>query len=180
MMKEVFGLIGNDWEKIPQNYRYLLLAGGFFVFNSWLLDHWNESRSWIYWGLDFPQISYFIGLILIVLGFTILVFRQFMVFANIWNLRRKYPISGVNKDFYIFNFGDPWYLFDNRSKQYFHIVPYSTVRDLHFEGLNISVQFDKGKIAEFVPGLAMDVRVGKGKWISIDKFSNAGIINTKK
>lgn len=168
-MRDVLNFLSNDWQKIPQNYRFLLLAGSFFILNAWLVDHWTKDIHFL--GSLLSVISYYSGLILVILGLILLVIKQFWGFFKIIYYRNKYKVNKNGKDFNIISFGNPWYLFDKKKKKYYHIEPYETVQDLQFEGLNIVAN------SEFNSHLGIQIK--KNKYLYVKNYLYAGKINTR-
>jgi hypothetical protein len=168
-MKDFIGFLSKDWQEIPQNYRLLLIAGSFFIFNAWLVDHWTSKDQFL--GSILSLWSYYSGLVLIIVGLILLVIKQFWGFLKILYYRSKFRVSKSGRDYFIINFGDPWYLFDKKDKKYYHIEPYGTVQDLRFEGLNI--------VAQSAFGINIGVQVKKNVWLYVNKYQYAGKINTR-
>jgi len=131
-MKDFFNILTDDWKKIPANYRFLILSGGFLIFNSWLLDNWGSANIYLFWGLDIRAIGYSIGLTLILVCFFIIFVKQLLYFKKLLIYRAKYPLKNLNKGFFIISFRGYVVLFDKKTKKYHHVVPFATAQDLLF------------------------------------------------
>lgn len=132
---QIFNFFTDDWQKIPQNYRFLIIVGLFLIINSWFLDHWGSKTIYLFWGWDIRFVGYSIGLSIILLTFAIIVVRQFLYFKKLILYRIKYPLSKLDKDFYLIWFtAGKLYLFDRKEKKYYHILPWETAQDLLFVG----------------------------------------------
>lgn len=167
------GFLSEDWNKLPQNFRYFILAGGFLIFNSWLLDHWGQGGERYLKSFDFAYWGYWLGLLIIILGIFVLIIKQFTGYANIIWLRRKYPISKLNKDFYIYSFNGKWMLYDKKTLEYFHIHPWETVVDLRWQG------WENGLPLDFQPENKPQIPIGKTtKLLDTGKYKYGGSINT--
>lgn len=127
-----FDIFVDDWKKIPANYRFFILAGGFLIFNSWLLDHWGLQKVYLFWGKDIRSIGYSIGLTLILFCFFLIILKQLLFFKSLIIYRAKYPLGKLNKVFFLISFQGYVVLFDKKSKKYHHIVPFETAQDLLF------------------------------------------------
>lgn len=172
-MSDIINLLADDWKKIPQNYRYLIIGGAFFIFNSWLVDHWGSYSYKYLLTIDIGLISYYVGLILIIIGFIILIGKQIFSYANVLNLRRKYPVSKIYKDFVIVSFNGKWILFDKKTKEYHHLVPWETVQDLQFVSWETYVNYG------FDPNSKNMINLNNKKKIDISKYKIGGSINTR-
>lgn len=169
-----FNLIKDDWKKIPANYRFLILAGSFLIFNSWLLDHWGSENVYLFWGFDIRALGYSVGFTLILFSFLFLVFKQFLYFKAGLMYRKKYPIRKLNKDFFLISFRGYAVLFDKKTKKYHHIVPYETAQDLLFVDQWTYI----GK--SFPPEPTYLLRVGTSNLSHEFKlFTDGGAINTR-
>lgn len=133
-MKAFFEFLSNDWNKIPQNLRYILWFGIFLIFNSWLLDHWGLNETYLFWGWDLRQFGYSLGTTAIIIAFIFLVLKQFAPFAKVIWYRRKYPLNSINKSYYLIWFNGKLYLFDKKKREYCHVYPWGTAQDLKFVG----------------------------------------------
>lgn len=122
----------DDWKKIPANYRFLIIAGIFLIFNSWLLDHWGSEHIYLFWGYDIRSLGYSLGLTLILFCLALIVFKQILFFKTLLIYRAKYPLKKLNKDFFLISFKGYVVLFDKKTDKYHHIVPFDTAQDLLF------------------------------------------------
>lgn len=134
MLSDLLGLFSDDWRKIPANFRLLFLIGGFLIFNSWLLDHWDSDEAHLFWGHDIRNVGYSIGLTLILLCFVVVFIKQVVFFKNLLIYRRRYSLSKLNKDFFLTSFRGYVVLFDKKNREYHHVVPFETAQDLMFVG----------------------------------------------
>lgn len=80
----------DDWKKIPANYRFFILAGGFLIFNSWLLDHWGSANVYLFWGNDIRALGYSVGITFILLCFFLILLKQLLFFKTILFYRVKH------------------------------------------------------------------------------------------
>lgn len=172
-MNQLGDLLHNEWDKIPQNFRYLFLVGALLIVNAWLLDHWGHERYSHFLFIDIAASSYFVGLFLIILGAVFLIAKQIVGFSGLLFLRRRYSPSKLNKTFYLISFKGKWILFDKNKKECFHIRPWETVLDLQFEGLATGISL------AFQQGVNTQVVIKKGIKVDIDKYNFKGIIDTR-
>lgn len=169
-----FDIFIDDWKKIPANLRFLILAGGFLIFNSWLIDHWDSQNTYLLWGKDIKALGYSLGLSLILFCFALLILKQMLLFKAILLYRFKYPLRKLNKDFFLISFRGYVVLFDKKSKKYHHIVPFETAQDLLF--------VDQWNYLEksFPPNPNDLLQVGTSKLSHEFKlFTDGGPINTR-
>lgn len=166
-----FTALGDDWKKIPQNFRYLILIGSFFIFNSWLLDNWGNNKLYLFFGKDIREYGYNFGLLLILIAFAFIISRQGDVLRKTVFYRFKYPINMLNETFYLFWFNGKLMLFDNKKMQYFHAYPWETAQNLLFvgQGEEIKENFENSKKAK----LAV---TGDSKVVDINKYKKGGSI----
>ena len=174
---EFLKFLSEDWKKIPQNLRYLILAGGFLMFNSWLLDHWGENEPYLlWWKLDIRVFGYSLGFTLIMLCFSLLVLKQFFYFGRVIWYRKKYSIEKLDKDFHLIWFKGKLILFDVGKEMYYHVFPWGTAQDLLFVGRGEKIP----KSFDAVLTQKEDISVGNtGKTIKIKSYKNGGGINTQ-
>ena len=169
-----FGIFTDDWKKIPANYRFFILAGGFLIFNSWLLDHWGLTNVYLFWGKDIRALGYSLGLSFILLCFFLILFKQLLFFKTILLYRAKYPLQKLNKDFFLISFRGYVVLFDKKTKKYHHIVPFETAQDLLF----VDQWSYIGK--DFPPGPDDLLQVGTSNlYHKFELFHEGGVINTR-
>jgi len=172
---DILGFLTDDWKKIPANYRWLILAGAFLIFNSWLLDHWESSQIYLFWGFDIRSLDYSIGLTLILLAFTILIIKQFWYFKTVLAYRIKYPLNKLNEEFFLISFKGYVVLFDRKTDKHHHIVPWETAQDLQFvdEWVYLEVSFP--------PAVTLQLPIGNtSKTIPYNKFNTGIAINTRQ
>lgn len=175
----MWNLVTDEWNKIPQDIRFLIEAGAFLVFNSWLLDHWLPNRilPYRYLGIfDLRDISYNLGMSLIFFSAGFIVIRQ------IWNLPKQiknykdsYPTKNLGKTFDLVWFNGKLMLFDHKSKpkQYFHVYPWETAEDLNFTSYGTHAQDN------FPNPQNPAVRLDNGKILNTTEYENGGSINTR-
>jgi len=169
-----FEILTDDWKKIPQNLRYLIITGFLLIANTWLLDHWGTSKIYTVLGYDIRDFSYSTGFILIFLTFVILIAKQIYISPRNIYYRIKYPISKLNKSFYLVWFNGKLILFDYKKKKYFHVHPWETAQDLLFVGLGeqLSEKFSSTiQVQIATPGASLTIDAGK--------YKNGGSINTQ-
>lgn len=173
------GFLADDWKKIPQNLRYVFLAGVLFIFNSWLLDHWlpNGQLPYKYLGCwDIRPISFNLGLSLILISTIIIVLKQFYLFGAVQIYRRKYPLNNLNKTYYLCWFKGKLMLFDKKNKKkklYYHVYPWETAQDLLFVGRGWKFQADFKEGAEYCYD-------EDGSLFSTKGYKNGGSITTQR
>lgn len=168
--------IFDDWKKIPQNYRYLIITGVSLIFNSWLLDHWGSPQPYKYFGIDIRPHSYNLGLTLVFLALFLLVAKQFLYFGKIVWYRHKYPLNKLDIDFYLVWFNGKLILFDekNKPKQYFHVYPWETAQDLLYVGKRFTIPVD------FMPNSMMEFPANhERKILKLKNYRNGGSICTQ-
>jgi len=176
MENNFLSFITDDWKKIPQNYRYLILAGIFLIFNTWLLDHWGTTSPYLFFNIDIRQGGYNIGFLLIILAFTILIMKQFTSFGKLLRYRMRYPPEKLDIDYYLVWFNGKLMLFDvkNKPKKYFHVYPWETAQDLLFVGKGMVV------LTGFMPNVITKFPANyEGKMLDLKDFKNGGAINTQ-
>jgi hypothetical protein len=175
MFDRLLGFITDDWESIPQNYKYVIIAGGLLVANAWLLDHWGTKRVWEIGTIDIAWYSYFLGLFLIILALFILIISQVIFLKTIVQLRWRYRLSLLFDKIYIYTFKGGWYLFDTRNQKYFHIRPWKTVEDLQWEGraTYLNFKFDTKKLKK----LPIE---NTSKTIDLSGYKYSGKITTRE
>ncbi len=166
-----FDFLTDDWKKIPQNLRFLVISGGFLIFNSWLLDHWGRKRPYLLWNWDVRSFGYSLGLTLILIALGLLVAKQFIYFGRIIYFRKMYPINKLNLTYYLVWFNGTLYLFDKKPKKYYHVLPWETAQDLLFVGKGIKLP--GGFSNEVIP------IPNSSKSLDPKKYSNGGNINTQ-
>ena len=163
----------DDWKKIPQNLRYFFLSGITLILSSWVADHWHTSTVYSFWGWDFKRTFFSLGVSIIIFGFLMLVLKQLFLVYKVAVLRRRYPISELDKSFYLVWFKGQLILFDNNTNQYFHVTPLETAQDLFFEGQGYSDDNRWSVVTQF------DVSDPSIRIIKAD-YSNGGPINTQR
>lgn len=161
----------DDWKKIPQNLRYLTLAGSFLIFNTWLLDHWGREKPYTFWGWDMRSFGYSLGLSFILLGFLLLISKQFFYFGRVAFYRRKYPLDKLNREFYLAWFRGKLMLFDKKQKTYHHVLPWDTAQDLFFVGKGFQIEESFDPRAEY----ALD----KDTFLNAKTYKSGQSINTQ-
>lgn len=171
---ENFNFFTDDWKKIPQNYKFIIIGGLILISNSWLLDHWGQNRTYLFWGFDIRFIGYNIGLSLILLCFVLLIVKQLLNIPKLLWYRNKYPIKKLNIDFFLISFKGKVILFDLKDKKHYHIFPFTTAEDLLFVGLWSYLEKD------FPPEQEDLLQVGHtNKHRKFKDFNDGGIINTR-
>jgi hypothetical protein len=173
---EVLNFLTDDWKKIPQNYRYLILSGVFLISNSWLLDHWGNTKAYTYFGFDIRESGYSMGLTLIFIALLIIVAKQINSFRKVLLYQHKYPVEKLDTDFYLVWFNGKLMLFDAKSKpkRYYHVYPWETAQNLLFVGRGFEVQ------TSFMPNTLIEFQVNfEGKMIKFSDFQNGGAICTQ-
>lgn len=169
---EKFNFLTDDWQKIPQNFRFLIIAGGFLIFNTWLLDHWGTENPYLFWEKDIRAFGYNLGFSLILISLFLLILKQFLYIPKLIMYRKKYPIEKLNIDFFLISFRGKVMLFDE--KRYYHIFPWTTAEDLLFVGLWNYLEKD------FPPEQEDLLQVGHtNRYRKFKDYSDGGIINTR-
>ena len=171
---EKFNFLTDDWNKIPQNYRFIIIAGGILIFNTWLLDHWGNEKPYLFWGQDIRSIGYSIGFNLILLCFILLILKQFFNISKLKMYREKYPLEKINIDFFLTSFKGKVMLFDLKGMKYHHVFPWTTAEDLLFVGLWNYLEKD------FPPEQEDLLQVGHtNRYRKFKDFIDGGVINTR-
>src|SRR6266851_5752978 len=136
---DIFGFIKEDWKKVPQNNRYLILSGATLIFIDWFTDHWGKSYS--YFGKDYHQWFFNLGITFILIGIVmmavLMLIKQFFALSIMTNYRTIYPIDKVNETFSLVLFKGRMILFDKRDsnkKRAYHVATSNTAIDLGFWG----------------------------------------------
>lgn len=171
---ENFNFFTDDWKKIPQNYRFIIIAGVILIFNTWLLDHWGNGKVYLFWGQDVRAIGYNVGFSLILLSFILLIVKQFLNTPKLIMYRKKYPLEKLNVDFFLTSFKGKVILFDLKERKYYHIFPWTTAQDLLFVGLWNYLE------ENFPPDLEYLLQIGHtNQYKKFKEFDDGGIINTR-
>lgn len=169
-----FEILTDDWKKIPQNLRYIILAGIFLIANTWLLDHWGTGKIYTIFGWDVRDAGYSFGFSVILFSFILLIAKQLGYLIIGFRYRLKYPISKLNKSFSLAWFNGRLILFDHKQKKYFHVLPWETAQDLLFVGMGEQLQ-DK-----FETDKKIIINVfGSTRTIDISQYKDGGDINTQ-
>lgn len=168
---DLFNLLIDDWKKIPQNLRYFFLAGGFLIFNSWLLDHWGSEKPYLFWMFDIRYLGYSLGLTLILLCFLFLLAKQILYFKSVLIYRNRYPIKELNNKFFLVWFNGKLYVFDKAKKKYHHVYPLETAQDLLFAGTGTHVE---GKLGE-----SNSIQISESISLDTRRYADGGAINTR-
>lgn len=172
---EIFNFLTDDWKKIPQNYRFLILMGAFLIFNSWFIDHWGSKNIYLFWGYDIRYVGYSLGLSIILLALLVIVVKQFLYFKKLLTYRLKYQLSKLDKDFHLIWFGrGKLYIFDNNEDKYYHVYPWETAEDLLFVGRG-----DHFSTSEFPVEPKPKVPLQDGTTLDTSKYKSGGAINTR-
>ena len=131
-----FEIFREDWQKLPQNYRYIFIIGTLFIFLTWLRDHWG---NWPYHvnptKFNLGYITFYFGLGLILIGIVFLLFKQFWAWKSIAFLRIKYPRGKMGKTFLIIESEEKkgkLYLYDLKDKVRYWIASGQTYQDLGY------------------------------------------------
>jgi hypothetical protein len=171
-----WGILTDDWKKIPQNLRFIFLAGVIFIFNSWLLDHWliNGQLPYKYWGVvDIRSFGYSLGLTLILICTVAIVFKQFYLFWILQIFRNKYSFSNLDKTYHLGWFRGKLMLFDKKKKLYYHVYPWGTAQDLLFVGRGWEFHDNFKEGSEYVYDEEGSIFKTKG-------YKNGGSITTQR
>lgn len=166
------GLLTDDWKKIPQNLRYVIIAGISLIFNSWLLDHWGSDGVYKYLGMDIRGSGYNLGLSLIFFGFALLIGKQFFYLGRLIYLRKKYPESDIEHGYYLIWFKGKLILFNTKEKKYYHVYPWDTAQDLLFVGKGQSMNENFDPINR--PKIPVNNQI-----FDLTGYKNGGSINTR-
>lgn len=174
-MEKQINFFTEDWKKIPQNLRFLIIAGMLLVFNTWLLDHWGKESVYLFWGLEIRAFGYSLGTTLVFFAFGLLVAKQLLFFYKIVRFRKKYPINKLDESYYLVWFNGKLILFDRKEKKYYHVFPLETAQDLMFvsRGFGVSTDFVASSLKEFPVNVS-------GKRIRMKEYENGGSINTSE
>lgn len=169
-------LIKNDWDKLPQNVRYLFEIGIVLVFNAWVLDHWLPDYKLPYEFLGYFDIRiwcYNVGQLFILVSIVFIVIKQLLNLPQlINNYKVKYPIRDIGTKFDLIWFSGKLILFDHKNMTYYHVYPWETAQDLNFVSYGIHVE------DHFPNPKTLKIEITKGKILDITKYQNGGSINT--
>jgi hypothetical protein len=174
----MFNILQKDFDKLPQNVRYIFISGFLFIFNAWLLDHWksNQELPYYFMGIvDLRSISYNVGTCLFFVALILVVFKQIVSIPGIifWN-KSKYDIKDLGKKFELVWFKGKLMLFQHRDKRYFHVLPWETAQDLNFVSYGTHVNDD------FPNPINTVIILDDGRKLDTSKYKNGGEINTRK
>jgi hypothetical protein len=174
----MLAFLEKEFDKLPQNIRYLFALGILLVFNAWLLDHWLQNRELPYLFLgrfDIRGISYNVGTTLFLTGIVAILLKQVIAIPSyIYDIKRKYSIDKLGKQFDLVWFQGKLYLFEYKSKKYFHVRPWETAEDLNFVSYGTHVE-DK-----FPNPNTPKVTLNSGKILNTEEYQNGGFIDTRK
>ena len=163
-------LLSDDWKKIPQNIRYLLIFGSFLISLTWIIDHWGTGHVYTFWGLDIREPAFSIGLTLIFLGILLPIVKQFLYIYDLILYRKRYPIKNLGISYILVWFNDKLILFDKSSKTHHHVHPFETAQDLLFVGKGVYLKKnfnEKDKLLKISENETLDMtRYKKGDPIS--------------
>ncbi len=176
-MNKIADFLIDDWKKLPQSFRLLIICGLLLIVNSWLLDHWrpNNQLPFLYFGQDIRQISYTIGFSLILLAILLVVIQKIRhIEGPITSYKEKYSIENIDKTFHLIWFSGKLMLFDNKDNKYYHVYPWETAQDLNF------VSFGKHVNDHFPDPQNKIVLIDDKKKVDLTKYSNGGSINTQR
>lgn len=165
--------LSKDWQKIPQNFRFFILSGVLMIAIVLTNDQFG-SEDLTYLGLS--RNNFFnIGIGLVLAGIGLVLYKQIILANAIRKLRQKYPVSEINKSFYLVHFGDPIYLLDSRDKLVYHVYPLKTARDLSFNlyTYDAGMTFEEAKTKDFELGTN-----GDKVHFKVNDYEFAGQINT--
>jgi len=172
-------LLKNDWEKVPQNIRYLLEIGIALIANTWILDHWlsHHRLPYLFLGyFDIRSFSYNVGQLLILISIIFVLAKQVIQLRNLpellINYKTRYSIKDIGTKFDLVWFNGKLILFDYVLKKYYHVYPWETAQDLNFTSYGTHV------IDKFPDPSNSKINIAKGKIIDVNKFTNGGTINT--
>lgn len=166
--------LSKDWQKIPQNFRFFILSGVLIISivlaNNQFGDPQQLAYLWLY-----RDVLFNIGILLVLVGVGLVLYKQIIFAKEIRSLRKKYPISSRDKSFYLVHFGDPIYLLDNNDKLAYHIHPLKTARDLSFNLYthDAGMTYDEAVAADYEKG-----KTGDRIHFKINDYEFAGQINT--
>ena|SRR3989344_115227 len=173
----MFDLIKNDWDKIPQNIRYIIVIGIALIFNAWILDHWlpNQALPYKYLGyLDLRVLSYNFGQSFVFLAIILIIIKQLLNLPKlIFNYKNKYPVKNIGEKFDLVWFSGKLILFDHQDRKYYHVYPWETAQDLNFVSYGTRVE------DHFPDPKNPKIEIGKGKIVDVTKYQNGGSINTR-
>jgi hypothetical protein len=174
----MFDLIKNDWEKIPQNIRYIIEVGIALMFNAWILDHWlpNQTLPYKYlWYFDLRSLCYNLGQSFVFLAIILIIIKQLLNLPKlIFNYKSKYHIKNLGKTFDLVWFSGKLILFDYKEKKYYHVYPWETAQDLNFVSYGTHVE------DHFPNPQNPKIEISKSKILDTTKYKNGGSINTRQ
>ncbi|MBZ0274872.1 MAG: hypothetical protein K8I60_01935 [Anaerolineae bacterium] len=173
-MKDLIGLLKDDWQNLPTNIRYIFYAGVFLVFFSWLGDHWSDQQQYHLPLFSSNESAFHAGFWFIVAFFAILMVKQFDTWRKIKLLQRKYPVRQLDNTFHLINLKGWIYLFDEKRKERIHVKNPYTVADLWPMGewLDLDISKDDPPETELTFRNGKKVRLG-------DYRNNPAGINTR-
>ena len=174
----MINFIKSDFEKLPQNIRYLFIFGSFLVFNAWILDHWLPNRvlPYLFFNhFDIRAISYNSGMVLLLIGLVAVTLKQLISIPSlIRGYNRRYQIKDMGSKFDLVWFNGKLILFDHAEKKYHHVYPWETAEDLDFISYGTHVQ-DK-----FPNPATPKVKLDSGSIVDTTQYQNGGSVNTRR
>ncbi len=174
----MFDFFKEDFNKLPQNIRYLFYIGILLVFNAWLLDHWKSDQElpYLFLGfLDVRSISYNIGTAFLLFALLITAWKQLSnIPAMIENYKLGYQVKDIGKKFDLVWFNGKLILFNHKRKKYYHVRPWETAEDLDFVSYGIHVQDN------FPNPRNPKIKLDSNRVLDTTQYQNGGTINTRK
>jgi hypothetical protein len=167
-----FAFITDDWKKIPQTTKYVFAFGAFLIFIVWLVDHWGGNIIYTLFGWDFRHFFFEFGVVVIILAFVPLIYTQWVYWKRALRYRMKYPLSELNKTFYLVWFKGKLHLFDIPENKYYHVTPWETAQDLFF--INVGIRFDYD-----LKDAPSTIKLDEKNSIQMSSYANGGVINTR-
>lgn len=171
----MWNLIKKDWEKLPQNIRYLFEVGVFLVFNSWVLDHWlpNNELPFKFLGrFDIRGLCYSTGQLFVLVSIVFVAIKHLINFPKLMtNYKTRYPIKDLGKKYDLVWFSGKLVLFDHRNKRYYHVYPWETAHNLDFVSFGVHVE------DHFPNPKSSKIKIDK-KVLDTTEYEDGGDINT--
>lgn len=167
-------------DKIPENLKILeyflgnralrlLLAGWILLVFSNFLGQDTLNR----YCYDFLCLSVAIptGIILVIFGILIFLCEWINAERKICLYKERYPISNLDKKFYLLKFGNPAYLIDNDRKKIYWIKSWQTAIDLEFTSFWTDIS---GKLEDYLSEPHQMITTKSGKTLTLKGFEWAG------
>lgn len=134
-------LVISAWVRLSYATQHSIIIGGMLLASIWIDNQLkvNFYQSLFACGLTAlhnEQVVFFLGSLFIflplLLTFLFSAYREIWSFIKIFIYRQLYPLSNLNKKFYLIHFNDQVFLLNNITKKIHWIKSWQTAIDLNF------------------------------------------------